>query len=173
MKRFLIFFAFSLVFVACNSGGTETGSSPATETEDEQKEERPVKEENIQEEVTLRVSTLGETMTEMKYEPNRLEVPAGAEVTIILENKASSEAMIHNWVLIEAGQQGEVTQMALDAGADKDYIPDTPKIVAATGLADPGETEEMTFIAPERKGTYQFICTYPGHTSMKGVFLVK
>ncbi|MEQ9262246.1 MAG: plastocyanin/azurin family copper-binding protein [Owenweeksia sp.] len=173
MKRLIAFAAFSLILSSCANEGNTSGNSTIDNAKEEQVEERPVKEKNIVEDVTLQISTVGETMTEMKYEPNRLEVPAGARVTIKLDNKASSEAMIHNWVLIEAGSQSEVSNLALSAGADKDFIPDTPKIIAATGLAKPGEMQEMEFVAPDRKGTYQFICTYPGHTSMKGIFLVK
>ena len=173
MKYRSAFAVIALLFTSCANEGP--GGDAGSEAKSEQTEERPVKEKKIEvvEEVTLNVSTVGETMTEMRFDPARLEAPAGARVTIILENKASSEAMIHNWVLIEAGAQSEVAQLALDAGADKDYIPDTPKIIAATGLANPGETQEMEFVAPDRIGTYQFICTYPGHTAMKGVFLVK
>ncbi|MGB0175788.1 MAG: plastocyanin/azurin family copper-binding protein [Owenweeksia sp.] len=174
MKRFIAFFAFALIFTSCANEGTGSGESGSDGVKKgEEVEQTPVKERESVEEVSFEVKTVGETMTEMKYEPNRLEVAPGTRVTIILENAASSEAMIHNWVLIEAGSQGEVTQQALDAGVDKDFIPDTPKIIAATGLANPGETQEMEFVAPDRKGTYQFICTYPGHTSMKGIFLVK
>ena len=173
MKRLIAFFAFALIFTSCANEGSGSEGSSSQGAKDEQVEQPPVKEKKVMEDVTLNVKTVGETMTEMKYEPNRLEVAAGSLVTIILENTASSEAMIHNWVLIEAGSQSEVTQKALDAGVDKDFIPDTPKIIAATGLANPGETQEMEFVAPDRKGTYQFICTYPGHTSMKGIFLVK
>lgn len=124
-------------------------------------------------EVTLTVKSVGETMTEMAYEPTKLEAPAGSVVTLVLENTAKSEAMIHNVVVIKAGKQTEVSEAAFEVGAAGDFIPDNDNIIAATGLAKPGETVEVQFNAPSSPGTYQFICTYPGHTAMKGVFLVK
>lgn len=124
-------------------------------------------------EVTLNVKTVGETMSEMAYEPAKLEVPAGSVVTLVLENTAKSEAMIHNVVIIKPGKQTEVSEAAMAVGASADFVPENDNIVAATGLAKPGETVEVKFNAPAKAGTYQFICTYPGHTAMKGVFLVK
>ncbi len=124
-------------------------------------------------EVTVNVKAVGETMTTMAYEPKRLEVPAGSVVTLVLENTAESEAMIHNLVIIKAGKQTEVSEAGLEAGSTAGYVPDNDNIIAATSLAQPGETVEVKFNAPDSPGTYQFICTYPGHTAMKGVFLVK
>ena len=46
-------------------------------------------------------------------------------------------------------------------------------ILASTGLLDPGATEQVSFTAPA-PGTYQFVCTFPGHNfSMFGDFTVK
>lgn len=124
-------------------------------------------------EVSLEVKTTGEMMTDMAFEPKRLEVPAGAKVKLTLINTATSAAMIHNFVLVNAGTQEEVSTQALEAGPDKEYIPENANVLAATGMANPGETVEVEFTAPTKPGTYQYICTYPGHTAMKGVFLVK
>ncbi len=124
-------------------------------------------------EVKITVKTPGESMQEMRYEPKQLEVAAGAKVTLTLENVADSEGMIHNWVLIKLGNQDKVLKMALKVTPDENYLPETPLILAATGLAQPGETQTVTFTAPEKPGSYQFICTYPGHKDMKGLMIVK
>lgn len=142
----------------------DMGNEASTETADEMTQGQ---------EVSVSLDAVGETMTTMAYEPKRLEVPAGSVVTLTLHNTASSEAMIHNVVVIKPGTQTEVTEAGMKAGSDADYVPDNDNIIAATALAQPGETVEVKFNAPDKPGTYQFICTYPGHTAMKGVFLVK
>jgi azurin len=177
MKRIALSLSAMFLMVAC--GG---GEAPATETETtqestEQATPEATSEDNVTEEaqaVTLDLAAVGETMATMAYEPTRLEVPAGAEVTVNLMSKATAEAMIHNVVFIERGAQEEVSMAGLEAGKENNFVPaDNEKIVAYTEIAQPGETKSVTFTAPAEAGTYQFICTYPGHTAMKGILLVK
>ncbi len=162
---------------SCGSGDADankTQEKSTDQTETKMEETTPVKTETMEaKEVSLEVKTTGELMTDMAFEPKRLEVPAGAKVKVTLMNTAKSEAMIHNFVLINAGTQEEVATQALEAGPDKDYIPENSNVLAATSMAKPGETVVVEFTAPTKAGTYQYICTYPGHTAMKGVFLVK
>ena len=177
MKRLVVSLAVAMAFTACSGGGQDAEKTADKEksTETKTMENEPVEEAIpvTPQDVSLEVHAVGESMTEMKFEPKRLEVLAGANVTVTLINKASSEAMIHNFVVINFGAQEEVNEQALKAGSDKDYIPDNDNIIAATSMAQPGETVEVEFTAPTEPGTYQFICTYPGHAAMKGIFLVK
>jgi azurin len=155
-------------------GGNETPSDSKDKTNSPAKEEKPMTQEEMKvEEVSIEIATVGETMTEMAYSPKQISVPAGAEVTLTLNNQATAEAMIHNVVVIKAGQQTAVSEAALAAGKDANYLPDPSMYIAATSLANPGETVEVKFKAPSKKGTYQYICTYPGHTAMKGLLVVK
>ena len=48
-------------------------------------------------------------------------------------------------------------------GAQRGYVPSGPDVVAATRLADPGETVRVRFTAPATAGEYPFVCTFPGH----------
>ncbi len=175
MKR-LSFTAMALIFLAACSGPAD---EPAATTSPDSKQETEASEvekevtDDLSDEVTLKLSTTGETMTDMAFEPKRLTVSAGAEVTLILENKASSAAMIHNAVIIEAGKQEAVIEKSLAAGPDNNYVGDSEFIIAATEMANPGETVEVKFTAPSEAGTYQYICTYPGHAAMKGILMVK
>ena len=181
MKRiFLTMTLISGMLIGCGGGetdaeGTETSAAPAMEEQmvDEGEAEEPDAMDTEIKEVSIVVNTVGETMTTMAYDPKQISVPAGALVTLTLRNTAAAEAMIHNWVLIEVGQQSAVADAALTAGNDNAYLPDANMYVAATSLANPGEEVEVKFTAPTKKGTYQYICTYPGHTAMKGLFLVK
>ena len=50
--------------------------------------------------------------------------------------------------------------------------PADPDVVAHTALVKPGEEGEVRFTAPP-SGTYQFVCTFPGHNfAMFGDFVV-
>lgn len=178
MKRFSTFLLIAAIGTACNNPAADgddaaSEATPAREemttTDEKSTEPREVKAEEV--ELTLR--TTGEQMNTMAYEPKKLEVPTGATVKLTLINEASSAAMIHNAVFIVAGKQDEVIEAGLEAGPDAEYIPESEHIIAATGLAQPGETVELTFTAPKKKGTYQYICTYPGHKDMKGILSVK
>ncbi|MBX0327152.1 auracyanin, partial [Oscillochloris sp. ZM17-4] len=40
---------------------------------------------------------------------------------------------------------------------------DTPGLLAAMPIINPGETGTMTFTAPTKPGTYIFLCTFPAH----------
>jgi hypothetical protein len=55
----------------------------------------------------------------------------------------------------------------------KPYVPDTPQVLQATRLLNWGETERLSFAAPEAPGEYPFVCTFPGHwVRMYGIMLV-
>ena len=46
-------------------------------------------------------------------------------------------------------------------------------VIAATKLLGPGESETISFTAPE-PGDYQFVCSFPGHFAMmRGIMVVK
>jgi azurin len=180
MKRiFLSMMLISGLLIGCggqeSESETETTATPAQEapqaTPDEAEEPEAMDTEIA--EVSISVNTVGETMTTMAYEPKQISVPAGALVTLQLKNMATAEAMIHNWVLIETGKQKAVADAGLTAGKDNAYLPDASMYIAATSMANPGEMVEVKFTAPSKKGTYQYICTYPGHTAMKGLFVVQ
>lgn len=175
MKRLSLAVIAMAFFAACSGPAEEPteAAEPQTEEQTQATQQEAEAVEETPEAVTLNLTTVGETMTEMAYEPNRLSAPAGAEITLVLENKATAEAMIHNAVVIEAGKQTEVAEDGLAAGPDKEYVGDSEFIIAATGLANPGETVEVTFTAPSEPGTYQYICTYPGHLAMKGILMIK
>ena len=118
----------------------------------------------------LNIETVGDTMA---YNTTNLEAKAGSTVKLTLKNNATSPAMQHDWVLVQPGSEQEVSLAGITAGAAKDFIPESPKIIAHTKLTKPGETDTVTFTAPATAGDYPFICTFPGHyPMMKGVLKV-
>lgn len=114
---------------------------------------------------------------EMAYNLDRLEAVAGETVTLTLTHTGQMpvEAMGHNVVILAQGVDAtDFATAAVAAGADNGYIPEGREadIIAHTGLVGGGETTEIEFTAPEA-GTYVFLCSFPGHsTMMQGEFVV-
>jgi azurin len=112
---------------------------------------------------------------QMKFEQTEFTVPAGEEITVTFKNTATSSAMKHNVVLLTTDEGSVVTRVgqAGTQAADNEYIPDDAAVLAATGLADPGETVSVTFTAPSEPGSYRYLCTFPGHyATMQGTMTV-
>lgn len=175
MKR-VIFSAIALGFmtVSCGGGGEQQ----------KQKEEKPkiqlqqAEEEEDQADIPESVELTIEGNDQMKYNKEKLTAYAGQEVTLTLKHtgEMSLEAMGHNVVILTKGT--DVADFAADAvaaGVDAGHIPAERKdeVIAHTKLVGGGEETTITFTAPE-KGTYDFICSFPGHYGMmKGKFIVK
>ena len=100
-----------------------------------------------------------------------LTAQAGTEVVLTFNNVSTINQ--HNWVLVNAGDKDAVAVDGTSAGPANDWIkPDDPRVIAYTALLDPGTTGEVRFTAPAA-GTYQFVCTFPGHNAtMFGEFQV-
>jgi len=121
-------------------------------------------------------SSAAETVTihpkgnQMKFKETEFSVPADTEVELVFENTATSPSMQHNVIVLsEAPSQDlfkRIGQAGVKAGAGNNYTPDDPAILAATGLAKPGETTSVTFTTPSEAGEYGYVCTYPGHWAM-------
>jgi len=107
----------------------------------------------------------------LEFNINSMSAAAGAEVVVTFNN--SSAINFHNWVLVPAGTKDAVAADGTAAGPDNDWIPvDDPRVLASTVLISPGESDQTTFAAPAA-GTYQFVCTFPGHNfTMFGDFIV-
>jgi len=114
---------------------------------------------------------------QMKYATTKFTVKPGEKVRLVFKNTASSPAMIHNVVLLATSDDTvvqEVGQAGAGAGASADYVPDHDAVLAATDVAKPGKTVEVTFTAPEEAGSYTYVCTYPGHwATMQGTMVVE
>ena len=115
----------------------------------------------------LAIATEGDTL---KFDLAQLEAKAGSTAAVVFQN--SSTINQHNWVLVQAGTKDEVAAAGTGAGPEAGWIPQgDDRVIAATGLLDPGVTEEVSFTVPAA-GTYQFVCTFPGHNfTMFGDFI--
>ena len=108
----------------------------------------------------IEINTNGDRL---EYDSSALMVKASDEVILIFNN--SSLALEHNWVLVKDGTKDEVAVSGVTAGAGNDWIPrNDQRVIAHSTLIGPLETVEVRFTAPPL-GTYQFVCTFPGHSA--------
>ncbi len=120
-----------------------------------------------------------EGTNQLDFTVTEIEVRPGQKVKVKLKTVSDfpKAAMAHNFVLLTADADASAVAVASAKASDNEYIaPEMEdQILAKTGLAGGGETVEVTFTAPEEPGTYEYICTFPGHYSggMKGTLTVK
>ena len=107
----------------------------------------------------------------LEFDKPKFEIAAGTEVVLVFNNVSSINQ--HNWVLVQAEQKDVVARRGTAAGPDNGWLqPGDPDVIASSRLLSPGETGEVRFAAPAA-GTYQFVCTFPGHNlTMFGDFVV-
>lgn len=107
---------------------------------------------------------------QMRYDQTDLVVPPGADVKIIFEN---TDDMPHNFCLFKEGtdvvevcnKQMEKPEEALK----RNWLPEDPRMFAHSKLLNPKEKDEITFKAPDKAGSYPFVCSFPGHAAtMRG-----
>lgn len=114
----------------------------------------------------------------MRFHPTHFTVRAGETITLTLENvgRMPKETMGHNLAILEKSVNANAFAAASIGAAPQDYIaPEyADRVIAATGILGPGETEVITFTAPAAPGEYPFVCSFPGHTpaGMKGIMEV-
>jgi len=116
---------------------------------------------------------------DMKYSVTTIPAKPGETLKIRLTSKGTLPkiAMAHNVVVLKAGAKQIDFANAAATARDTDFIPPAMKdqVIAASGLAGPGETVEVTFKVPTTPGTLPFLCTFPGHfaAGMRGTIVVK
>lgn len=99
----------------------------------------------------------------LKFDPAQFQVKAGSKVKVIFIN---DDDMLHNFVVVLPGTMIEVGNLAMKLGLEgqqKDYIPNTNKILYHTKLLQPNTSETIYFTAPEKPGDYNYECSVPGH----------
>jgi azurin len=112
----------------------------------------------------------------MKYNKKELKVEAGSTVKLVFEHvgKMSVQTMGHNFVLLKKGVDKMAFGQEASSYASDGYIPsNTDKVIAHTKMIGGGKKTMITFEAP-LKGTYDYICSFPGHVAlMNGKFIVE
>lgn len=115
----------------------------------------------------VKVVQLRTLIDRTSYDKRRIVVETGKRVEIVLENQ---DFMPHNLVIAVAGAREEIGMAAdrLSTLASRDsegrhYVPPSPKVLHATRLLEPGQTDKLSFEAPSEPGDYPYFCTFNGH----------
>ena len=116
-------------------------------------------------ELGVRVVKIGTIFEKMAYDKDIVVIAAGKPVEFLLEN---SDLMPHNFVITMPGALEEIGLLseanAQQPGfAEKQYVPQSDKVLAKSGLLQPRDSQKVSFNAPQQPGIYPFVCTYPGH----------
>lgn len=170
MKKLILSAAVLLSIVSCKKQ-TETETVETT---------APAVEQTVTEEAPQAVSN---TLTiegndQMQFNVTELHAKTGEPITLTLKHTGSSEAKVmgHNFVLLKPGSN--VDQFGIDAAKsslEENYIPKehADQVIAHTKVVGGGESDTITIDALE-PGTYDFLCSFPGHYgNMKGKLIVE
>lgn len=175
IKLFSLLVASSFVFMSC--GGGETSSSTTTEAPETvtTTPPPPVTETPAAADGVVELALEGND--QMQFNLKELRVKEGQTVRLTLSHVGTmaKNAMGHNFVLLKEGVDlADFGQKAATA-METDYIPSAEEgnIIAHTKMLGGGESDTIEFEAPA-KGTYEFLCSFPGHYAlMRGVFIVE
>lgn len=121
--------------------------------------------------ITIKVT--GSSIADMRFSPNNISIKKGDKVKLTLNNTVRAEGLYQNWVLVNLGSAQEVVNNAMAEGTQNNYVPSGKNVLAASSLAAPGTSVDVSFSAPAA-GTYQFISTFPGnYPKMTGKLVVE
>ncbi|MCC5906442.1 MAG: hypothetical protein JJU13_09560 [Balneolaceae bacterium] len=108
------------------------------------------------------------------YDRDLIEAEAGSRIALTFTN---DDDMAHNVVIVEPGKADEVGEAAMNLGLDADaleFVPRVDDVIYHTSMLEPGQTETIYFVVPDKPGDYEFVCTFPGHHfSMRGILRVR
>ena len=121
--------------------------------------------EKVDQEITI--STLE---AQMKYDVQSFSVKPNSKVKVIFKNP---DSLPHNLIFCTPGKKkgGDKGQEVIDAvlklgdkGVKMNWEPKGhPRILASSGMVQPGQETVFYFKVPKVEGDYPYICTFPGH----------
>jgi len=172
MKNIIIFvLSISISFLfSCSNNSKNNEEKPEVflneNTETPSVEQEP-------KDVRVKVYAPSNDMSSLKYEPEEIVAYEGKKLIVVFENNSTSPTMYHNLVITYKGKEQEIYSNAIKATNANDFIPiDKTDILGNTRMLKIGEIDSFTITVPA-KGDYPYICTYPGHTQMKGRLISK
>ena len=167
MKLLVVLLLLS-VLLACNNSNTE---HKHTQSSLENSELRILTEPAGNYATNITIKGQGTSMAEMKFDLSKIVINKGKTISITLINEGDNEVMTHNFVVVKNGKTEEVA-IAGAQHPDNSYVaPNDENVIFASPLVAYGKTKTFDFSILE-KGTYQFICTYPGHFKLMSGYLV-
>jgi azurin len=112
----------------------------------------------------------------LSYSPRSFKVKSDEPVKLTFINP---DTVPHNWALIRPGTTARVGSLLNKIIAEPDaalrqYIPRTDDILVYTDIVGPQDQTVIYFRAPKEKGSYPYLCTFPGHWMvMNGEMIVE
>lgn len=127
-------------------------------------EQRPVSLKDI----AVRTIAIGTVPGAMQYDIKEIKAKPGEILEFVFKN---TDTMQHNLLITMPGKMSEVGVAAdkmgeTAEGKECQFVPDMPSVLAVMGLIDPGKSGALFYAVPKKPGTYQYVCTYPGHWRM-------
>ncbi|WP_395739541.1 plastocyanin/azurin family copper-binding protein [Prosthecobacter sp.] len=123
---------------------------------------------------TLEVTIKPDGPSGMAFDTKAISAKVGQKIKLTLNN-SHPLPLPHNIVVGKVGTKDKMTAIAT-AGmtlVDKGFIPDSPDILAHTGLVQATKSETIEFTVAAA-GEYPFFCTFPGHFMlMNGLITVQ
>ncbi len=101
----------------------------------------------------------------LQFSPVRFGVQAGQTVELKVENHDPNDQP-HNFVLIKPGSLSEIQVASMQItpeAIENGYVPNNENVIFASKLLNPDGKDAISFKAPEKKGIYPYVCTFPGH----------
>jgi azurin len=112
----------------------------------------------------------------LQYVQKQLTARAGERLSLTFRNP---DVVPHNWMLAKPGslqKLGELANLMIadPKGLAKHYVPDSAEVIVFTDMTNPKGSFTIHFNAPQEKGDYPYLCTFPGHWMvMNGVLKVE
>lgn len=159
----------SLVFAGSScKDSSKTNAAESTEIHDHQHE-------IVVEDTRFKVE-IGSN-DQMQFDKKELKVPVGEPIVLTLKHtgKMAKNVMGHNFVLLKQGVDFQAFAEKAALAADTEYIPvsEEGSIIAHSEVIGGGESDTIEFTISEA-GTYEFLCTFPGHYAiMRGVLIAE
>lgn len=171
MRRTLSISAFTLAFVITLSS---CGNHSSTKENSSQTADNTA---STAEKKTASNSFILEANDEMQFSKTELRAAANHPITLTLKHtgKMNKLVMGHDFVLLKKGTDIAAFGRAAMYAQAEGYIPksELKNIIAYTKLIGGGESDTIQFSVSE-KGTYDYICSFPGHYAMmKGKFIIE
>lgn len=181
----LVLVALFFAFVACGGGGdtSEETSAEGTGTMESADEIRTINIIGVDDmkfvvEAEAEGLVTGEAIGDYIL-LEAIEVAPGEEIQITLTTVSNlpPTAMSHNFSVLEMGTDVEAFWQAALTASDNEYIsPDfEDQVIVTTDMLGDGESDTVSFTAPEETGEYDYLCTFPGHYTggMAGKLIVQ
>ena len=115
----------------------------------------------------LEITIKPDAANPLAYDTKTISAKAGQKIKLTFNNTHPTLPQPHNIVIGKQGTKDKMMAIAMSGMTlvDKGYIPDSPDILAHTGLIQPTKSETIEFTVPAA-GDYPYFCTFPGHVAI-------